>query len=279
MNELIGKVKSEYKNILSQNDKILGSIDFSKVETIDFNPSHNLENDEWFKINDFSKQTFFIEQCKNEYSTASLNQINNNEYELLSCLCIFQDNEKYFQRITKSLYVNKKTLLDYSGQPKIVEHKKQIEIKMESDAIYNITNDTLYFKILGKIKSIFPGIEELHREATQEEVDEFLAHKFIKLCDYETKTVGTQNRKRIADIGAKYENLSPAKQIKLIKYAKKKSGLKLDEDAFEVKSEVDLKKLLYAIDQRYYYADIYNEERIASSIRPNLDIKKKVSKK
>ena len=48
MNELIGRVKSEYKNILSQKDKILGSIDFSKVETIDFKPSHKLDDDEWF---------------------------------------------------------------------------------------------------------------------------------------------------------------------------------------------------------------------------------------
>ena len=275
MNELIGKVKSEYKNILSQKDKILGSIDFSKVETIDFKPSHKLDDDEWFQIKNFSKQTFYIEQCDKNYSTASLSQLSNEEYKILSCLCIFQGNERHFQRITPALYVSKKTLLDYSGQPKIVEHKQQIEIKSESDAIYFISKDILYFKNLGKIKSIFPGIEELHRVATQMEVDKFLAHKFIKLSDYETKTVGTQNRKRIADIGAKFEKLSSDKKQKLIKYAKEKSGLIVDKDAFEIGSDVDLKKMIYAMDQRYYYADIYEEERIASSIRPNLDAKKK----
>jgi hypothetical protein len=275
MNALIGKVKSEFKNILSQKAEIVPSIDFSKVETIDFKPSHKLEEDEWFQIKDFSKQTFYIEQCDKNYSTASLSQVSNTEYKILGCLCIIQGNERHFQRITPALYVSKKTLLDYSGQPKIVEHKEQIEIRNESDAVYILSKDTLYFRNLAKIKSIFPGIEELHRVATQKEVDKFLAHKFIKLTDYETKTVGTQNRKRIADIGTKFEKLSSDKKDKLIKYAKDKSGLKIDKQAFEIGSDVDLKKLLYAIDQRYYYADIYEEERIASSIRPNLEAKKK----
>jgi len=275
MNALIGKVKSEYKNILSQKGEIVPQIDFSRVETIDFNPNHNLEGDEWFQIKDFSKQPFYIEQCDKNYSTASLSQVENEEYKILSCICIFQDGERHFQKITPALYVSKKTLLDYSGQPKIVEHRQQIEIRSESDAVYVIAKDTLYFRNLSKIKSIFPCIEELHREATQKEVDNFLSHKFIKLTDYETKAVGTQNRKRIADIGKKFEKLSSDKKDKLIKYAKDKSGLKLDKQAFEIGSDVDLKKLLYAMDQRYYYADIYEEERIASSIRPNLDAKKK----
>ena len=44
------------------------------------------------------------------------------------------------------------------------------------DLLYTKWQRTLlkYFKNLSKIKSIFPGIEELHREATQDEVDLFL---------------------------------------------------------------------------------------------------------
>lgn len=275
MNELIGKIKSEYKNILSQKDNILESFDFSKVEQIDFTPSHILEDDEWFQIKQLSEKDFFIEQCNKAFSSASLTQISNDEYNTISCLCVFQGNERHFQRITPALYVNKKTLLDYSGAPKIVKHKNQIEIKKESDAIYFIDKDTLFFKSLGKIKIMFPGIEMLHREATQMEVDTFLTNKFIKLNEYESKSVGTQNRKRIADIGVKFKKLSKEKKQKLIQYARDKSGVVLDKDAFLISSDTDLKNLLYAIDQRYYYADIYDEERIASSIRPNPIGKKK----
>jgi hypothetical protein len=34
-----------------------------------------------------------------------------------------------------------------------------------------------------------------------------------------------------------------------------------------IKSEADLKNVLYAMDQRYYYADIYEEKRVANSVR------------
>lgn len=275
MNTLLGKVKSEYKNILSQKSEIISAVDFSIIETIDFNPSHKLEDDEWFQIQNFSKQDFYIEECNSNYSTASLSQLVNIEYKDLGCICIFQAGQRHFQKITPALFVSKRTLLDYSGQPKIVKHKQQIEIRIESDAVYDISKDTLYFRNLSKIKSIFPGIEELHRVATQKEVDKFLGNKFITLTDFETKTVGAQNRKRIADIGGKFEKLNSEKKEKLIKYAKDKSGLKLNNEALEIGSEVDLKKLLYAMDQRYYYADFYEEERIASSVRPNLDAKKK----
>lgn len=41
----------------------------------------------------------------------------------------------------------------------------------------------------------------------------------------------------------------------------------IENDAFKVQSETDLKKVLYAMNQRYYYADIYEENRVASAVR------------
>ena len=80
--------------------------------------------------------------------------------------------------------------------------------------------------------------------------------------------MGVINRKRIADIGIKFDKLSDTKKEKLMNYAKSKSELNYSDGSFNVRNETDLKKLLYALDQRYYFADIYDEERIASSVRP-----------
>lgn len=267
MAELIAKISTEYRNVLSQNDNIMDDFDVSDIEQVDFTASHKLEDEEWFKISNFSDQEYFIEECSNDHSTASLTQISNDEYKKIKCVGILQGNQKHFQRITPSLYVNRKTILDYSGDPKIVEHRKQIEIRKESDAVYLADIDTLFFKSIAKIKIIFPGIAVLHREATQPEVDEFIGYDFVSPTDYSAESVGTQNRKRIADIGAKYKSLPQAKQRKLIAYAKEKSGIDLEGDAFKITSDNDLKNLLYAMDQRYYYADIYEENRIANSVR------------
>lgn len=267
MSELIGKVQGEYKNILSQTANIIADLDVESIEAIDFTPSHKLDADEWFRLSNFSQTDYYIEQCNAGYSTVSLNQIANSEYKSISVIVIVQNGQKHFQRITPAFYVNRKTILDYSGQPQIVEHRNQIEIKEQSDAIYIVASDALYFKTIGKLKLIFPGIEVLHREATQEEVNTFVSNDFIALDGIQAASIGEMNRKRIADIGTKYNALTDEKKNLLITYAREKAGIEIENDAFKITSETDLKKVLYAMDQRYYYADIYEENRIANSVR------------
>jgi len=268
MNTLIAHIRSEYKNVLCQESNIINGFDSEQITAIEFTPNYRLDDDESFILGNLSQRNFFNEICNNNYSTASLSQISNSEYDLIEFIVILQGNQKLFQRITPSLFVNKRTILDYSGEPKIINQQKQIEVRQESDAVYFPDSDTLYFRNLSKIKAIFPGIEELYKEATHEEVDSFLMNDFILLSsEYTAESVGTQNRKRIADIIAKYNDLRPEKKQHLINYARSKAGLELDSDAIKINSDQDLKKLLYAMDQRYYYADIYEENRIANSIR------------
>ena len=158
MAEILAKIKSEYKTILNQEDNVLNDFDLSSIEAIDFSASQKTDDDQWFQINSFSEKEYYIEQCKADFSSASLNQIVNDDYADISCIIISQDSNKYFQRITPSLFVSRKTILDYSGEPKIVEHRKQIEIKDASDAVYLVDTDTLYFKTIGKLKVILKRI-------------------------------------------------------------------------------------------------------------------------
>src|SRR5690554_5408234 len=109
MSELIGKVQDEYKNILNQQANI--------IRDFDLTPSHKLDEDEWFRLTNFSERDFYIDQCNSSYSTASLNQIANDNYHQISAIAIIQNGQKHFQRITPSLFVNRKTILDYSGAP------------------------------------------------------------------------------------------------------------------------------------------------------------------
>jgi len=268
MNSLIAKVESEYMNVLSQKNTIGNGFNASSIEAVDYTTSHKLDPEEWFRIKKFSKTGFFIEQCDPKFSTASLNQIKNSEYGNVSVITVLLDKEVHFQRTSPSLFVRKKTVLDYSGQPKIVEYNKQIVIKEKPDAVYLSESDELFFRSLSTIKVVFPGIEALHREATQPEVDTFLDNKFVEVgSNYSSEKVGPQNRKRIADIGAKYNELSKSNKKKLLAYTKQNTGLSLKGNAFVINSETDLKNLLYAMDQRYYFADIYEEKRLANSVR------------
>lgn len=267
MNYLIAKSGRYYHKILSQNTPILDVIDINNIDSVPFTANYHPEEDQWFRIDNFSSKSFYIEQCSNNFSTTSLNQITNQEFDKIRILCIIQNDQKFFQRITPNLYVRQKRFIDVSGTPKIVEHRQQLEITKESDAIYNSSNDALYFKSLSKIKSIFPGIETLNRAATQVEVNDFLGNTFIDLGTYDPNTVGIPNRKRIADIGSKYDNLSQSKKDSLLAYARTDSGLDLNSaNNFIIDNELKLRKFLFALDQRFYYSDIYDEKRLANSV-------------
>lgn len=273
MNFLIAKSGRQYHKVLSQNNTILETFNYLDVIAVPFSASYKLDEEEWFKIDEFSTKSFFIDECKNDFSTTSLNQISNTEFDKIKTLCVIQGDIKFFQKITPALFVRRKKFIDASGTPKIVENRKQLEITKESDAIYISSTDTLYFNNLSKIKSIFPGIEVLHRVATQGEVDSFLGNGFIDSNALNSNKVGSANRKRIADIGIKYNKLPQPKKDLLIQYAKDKAGIELNDDGnFIVDSEDKLKNLLYAMDERYYRSDIYEEDRLANSIKvvPNI---------
>lgn len=113
MAEILAKIEAEYKTILNQADNVVTDFDLPSIEAIDFAPSQKPDDDQWFQINGFSEKDYFIAQCKADFSSASLNQIVNDDYADISCIVISQGSKKYFQRITPSLFVSKKTILEY----------------------------------------------------------------------------------------------------------------------------------------------------------------------
>lgn len=77
--------------------------------------------------------------------------------------------------------------------------KHGIIINDVPDAIYVKDEDCLYFKKLETVAPIFKGIDELYREATDEETKHFLENDFIELKnDFNFESVKKSNRKRIA---------------------------------------------------------------------------------
>lgn len=265
MTELIAKVNNQFKIILSKNEAILSEFDINSKELSPYTASHKPDENEWFYLEEFSASKFMIDCCTENFSSVNLVQIEKKEFNSIKAFGILQPDQKYFQRVTPSYYVQRRTFLDYAGDPTIIEQRNQVKINSEPDAVYIPSKDCLFFRSISKIKSIFPSIGELYRSATEEEVTDFLKHDFLHTEEIENANIGDMNRKRIADIGEKYKNLPRDKKNKLINYAKDKIDVELEEGRFKIVSDSDLKKVLYALDQRYYTADIYGEERVATA--------------
>lgn len=271
MNHLIAKIKlrgnaPKYKKMIS--GEKLFEMPGDLEGHIKYSVDHNLDEDSWFGIEEFSKKDYCLDFLKNTFNSAEYDTLDKAEIDKLDFMCSYQNNnEYYFQKITKSQLIKKKTI--HLGDAfKYKEDEKIITVNTIADAIYLKEKDTLYFKRLPCISSIFKGIDELYREATQVETSDFLQSEFIKLEDnFSEENVGKANRHRIAMALDTLSTLEVDQKGTVIDYIKNYCpDLECDNNAFKIKSDDELKKLLYGIDQRYYTTPIGNEKRCANSI-------------
>lgn len=184
-------------------------------------------------------------------------------------MCAYQTGVYYFQKLSSNQVIRKK-YFSFSTAPTLVENEPIIVIDTFPDAIYIKNDDILYFKKLNAITAIFKGIDELYKEATQEETESFLENDFIKLDDnYTADKVKTANRKRIAMAMETLQKYSSQEKKDIFVYIREYcDDLNFDEndENFSISNEDELKKLLYGIEQRYYTTKFGNERRLANSI-------------
>jgi hypothetical protein len=262
-----GGRNGEYVKLMSDNEI------FQLPEDLDnphiYDSDHNLDDDEWFAITEFSNSEYSIDFITRDFNSAEYNQIGNNDYNNLKFLCSYQDDNFYFfQKLTSSQTVRKKWF-KISNDP-VLSEDPIIIIKPYPDAIYDKEQDILYFKNLTAITTVFPEIGNLYREATDADTEAFLGNDFINLTDnYDVSKVKTANRKRIAMAMDTLNRFTLVEKNQIFDYIKEycpELDFSEDEEYFEIGTEDNLKHLLYGIEQRYYTTPLGNERRLANSI-------------
>lgn len=241
--------------------------------SIKYNPKSLLDKEQCYYLEDFSKKKYgsqvireLISDLKNTKSfDHSYPQLKSNQFNKITYL-IFNDGEKlYFEKITPSKRITKK-IIDFSGDA-IVENKKLLVMQDRADAMYDAEQDKLFFFKLENLKRMFPEVEELYREATKEEIEEFANLDIINFSDDLIKTkIGVQNRKRIASFLDKWKDVAKEKLLEYIEYAEK-FNLPVEDKKLKVDSEKALKEALYLLDERYFKTEISNKPKIANSIQ------------
>lgn len=268
MNVLVARLKgrsSEFVKVMSTENDIwdIPKIENSKAYTTEYKS----EDDEWYKLDSFLSRNFTNGIIENEFDSTQYNQIEKDQYSKIKYLCCKQGVNYLFQRITPTQFLSKKWF-QISNDPVLEVEKPIIILNPSPDACYDKGNDVLYFRDIGKIKPIFKGIEILYREATQEEVNQFLGNDFINLSgEYSAESVGTMNRKRIALALKTYSDFSDSEKTQIIEYTKEYcSDVPVENNAFAIESEEHLKLVCFGIEQRYYTTRIGHEKRLANSV-------------
>lgn len=153
-----------------------------------------------------------------------------------------------------------------------MDYKYTVVINFEPDAIYDKQNDKLYFKNLSSITSIFPGIDTLYREATNEETNNFLELQILNVNqNFNSDNVKTANRRRIKAAMEKYNSFSEEQKAELPAYLRTYCGddiYDIESEKFVIDNEEQLTKVLNGINQRFYTTEIDGEKRLANSVTP-----------
>jgi len=200
MDHILAHIKTRAKKRifkLVSDQSLFDAVTVDVTACVPYNPDHNLDEDAWFKIEGFSNKAFCIDLLKKVYDPKDYDDLTKENFSKIAYLFAVQGEDFYFQKITPSLFVKRKTLV-FGETAELEKSQTRLVINTLPDAVYFKGSDTLVFRNLATISSIFKGIDELYKEATKEEVEQFLDESFIELSnDYGVEKVSTPNRKRI----------------------------------------------------------------------------------
>jgi len=256
---------------LLSDEKLFGTISLNLSACVPYTPDHNLDEDSWFKIEGFSKQKYCLPILINPFDSKEYDDLEKKRFSDIAYICSVQGEDFYFQKVTPSLFLKRKMIT--FGDVAVVEHgEDRLVVNETPDAVYVKKSDTLVFRSLATISSIFPEIDELYREATQVEVEKFLENDFISLTnDFVGEKVSKPNRKRIALAMATLDALPPQDKAGMLAYIDGYCGdkVKFDKAAstFEISDDDSLKLLIYGIEQRFYTTQFGQEKRLANSVQ------------
>lgn len=236
-----------------------------------YNPDHNLDEEAWFKIEEFSKKPYCIDILKANFDSKIYADLKKEQFSKIAYLIAIQGKDFYFQKVMPSLFIRRKIVI-FGEVAEVENGVNRLVINQNPDAIYVKDSDTLIFRNLATITSIFDGIDQLYREATQQETEKFLKEPFITLKNnFDVDKVSKPNRKRIALAMETLAKLPRKDQIDMCAYIQGYCNEKLKYDKkinkFELSSDNELKLLLYGIEQRFYTTQFGQEKRLANSVQ------------
>lgn len=249
--------------------------DFYVVPTIDhsleYMDDYKLQENEWFKLPDICEKPYCLDVLTNEFDATAHSNLPHDHYPKLGYLYVIQDDKVFFQKITRSKILQKRLIsFNLNQEPTILNSEYVVVLNSEPDAYYNMADRTLYFRCLSDITNIFKGIDELFREATNQETQDFLNLDLVNAAnDFGVDQVKTANRRRIKAAMEKYNGFSDEQKELLPEYIQEYCpNLAYDQNTkqYTVSTEDELTNLLNGINQRFYTTSIDGEKRLANSV-------------
>ncbi|WP_269796171.1 hypothetical protein [Streptococcus sp. SM3] len=213
------KVDQKYRKLDNSDDiSELVAPTIEPDNIIKFDPEAQLEHEDWFYIEiDDIHMSMVTEYGDKFLSTVSLNDVTEEEFTKIDLIFRKVENDGLvFQKITKSKRMVDKSILKWIpniGKPERTIIENGIELKSVIDAYFD-GNDRLYFKNFRTIRSLFKGIDDYYRIASQAEVDEFKQFNLVSfVSDFEIKTNNLKMLAVLKDYGIDLNDIGVKKTL------------------------------------------------------------------
>lgn len=234
-----------------------------------YNDEVRLRDGQWFVVEQFRQKSYAPSLVKSSFNAAAWSQIDRDDYDKIDYLVAVQEagNLLGFQNVTASLIYKWQSWLSLDDQPSLLNKEHVLVIHNNADAYYIRDTDRLYFQRLSSITGIFPGINELYNEATDNEVEDALRLDLLDVAPGFTKEkVKTACRRMIREAMDMYDGYTPQQKAMMPQYLQKYcAGIKYDVSTgkFKITDEKALAQLLNGLRQRYYTTEISNDKQVA----------------
>ncbi|MDY6032113.1 MAG: hypothetical protein SPI86_10200 [Treponemataceae bacterium] len=268
---VICKTKENYKKLFEEDNTLYPSIcNLKSIEenSFAFDNRTNLDDFEWYKLENFSSKDYATKEIKEKTSSTDYDMATHADAVGIEYIFELSEDILLFQKVTRNAFVKKRNFITLGERFEKCSNISLFQINAYPDAIYDRTKDVLYFRKLFSITKIFNGINEIYREATDTEVQTFLAEKAFCLADgFSADKVKIPNRKKIALVQDTFSKMSQQEKKGMFDYIKDYyPNLKLENGKAQISNEEDLKNILYGLEERFYTTLISKEKRIANSI-------------
>ena len=191
----VGQIYRKLENTDDISELVAPEID--PENSREFDPEIKLEHDEWFYVEIDDSHMSMVKEYEDKFlNTAGLNDVNEEEFSKIDLIFRKVENDGLvFQKITQSKRLVDRSILKwrYRGAERTII-EKGIELKSENDAYFD-GNNKLYFRSFRTIHSLFKGIDDYYRIASQAEVNEL---KRINLVDFSDFEIKSNNLKMVA---------------------------------------------------------------------------------
>lgn len=263
MNHVILKFKNDCFRIRFSDTVFEGISIIDPEEVKPYSPRSSLSKGQWYYIDSIKEKEYFDEILIGK-DTVKYPMLDGQKISECKFILDHQDDCLCVQNIS-SYKIMKKRLMGSNGE--LLDSGSKLIINDEPDYIYDKKTDRLYFKSITAVSHFLPGIVAEYREATEEEVNDFVNKMDINLIGGFTQTdIKTRNRKLIGVIYQQISELSKDKKQQLFEYVKEYCPQYIVDSKMTVKSDKELNELLYALDERFYTTPVTGITRKALTV-------------